>query len=498
MLNVALALLASASPQDPRTATIQLPEGQEVTGAMRVDVNDDKRLDLVLACYDEKTDKRSLRVHLRQAGRRTAFLSVPSGKPYAITSDVVAFTFLDCTSAPGRELVLLTPELVVAAAPKADGSMGYQRLARHQLIWPAANPIAVVPLTNATIDFDGDGRTDLLLPKPDGWSVLFQDRTGDKATFTRTETVDLPQWENSFGKAIRGRGISADGNSIELRMRSGKPTDVGGTLVSTATRTARCKVLDLDHDGRLDLAMFRNDHMHAARQQQAGTLTLTAQPLPLPQNRLKAIDPAFNVQWPDVNGDGIADLLLTTSAQRDGDVEVRVDLFLADKNGEWADKPDSRLRMQQLARPPQLMDVDGDGRDDLVCVTLRTSAMANLTNPKAASFDAQLTMYRNDGKAFATPSLLTKQMPLATDAQLRRALLIVRPGRRGRPGDVLMHTNGNLERRFLNLKGKQLTMAKADAKTPISKDAKVLVIDKYGDDILIVTGSEVRHVSFRR
>lgn len=498
MFSVALALLTSVAPQDPRTATIQLPAGQKVTGALRTDVNDDKRQDLVLACYDDKTGKRSLRVHLRQSSRKTAFQSVPSGKPYDIDKDVVAFTFLDCASAPGRELVLLTPEQVVAVVAKPDGARGYQRLARHQLVWPAANPVAIVPLNDAAIDFDGDGRMDLVLPKPDGWSVLFQDRTGDQTTFVRTETVALPRWEGSFGKAIRGRGISANGNSIELRMRSGKPTDVAGMLVRTATRTPGCKIVDLDSDGRLDLAMFRNDHMHAARQQQAGKLTVSAQPLPLPPNRLKAIDPAFNVQWPDVNGDGVADLLLTTSAQRDGDIEVRVDLFLADKNGAWADKPDSRLRMQQLARAPQLMDVNGDGKDDLVCVTLRTSAMANLTNPKAASFDGQLTIYRNDGKAFVTPSLLTKQMPLATDAQLRRALLVVRPGRRGRPGDVLIHTNGNLERRFLNLKGAQLTMGKADAKTPISKGANILVIDEYGDDLLIVNGSEVRHVSFRR
>ena len=496
---LSLTLLAGIlAPQDPRTATIQLPPGHEVTGTMLVDVNDDDRTDLVLACRNPKTGKRSLRTHLRQAKRGTAFTSGPSQPPFDIDPDVVAFTFVDCADAPGLELILLTPELVVAVAAGQAGALDYRRLAQHQLLWPAADPAAVLPLRTAAIDFDGDGHTDLLLPKPDGWSVLLQDRDGEAVKLARTATFTLPKWEDSIGKAVRGRGLSAEGNSIELRISGGKPVDVAGMLVRTATRTPPCKVIDIDNNGLLDLAMYRNDTMYAAMQLQAGSLTSWEQPLPLPPNRLKALDPAFNVQLPDVNGDGHIDLLLTTSAQQDGDIEVRVDVFLANAKGEWPDKPSSRLRMQQLARPPQLIDVNGDDIDDLVCVTLRTSAMANLASPQAAAFDAQVTMYRNDGKAFVTPSILSKQLPLVTNSELREPFLLVRPGRRGRPGDVLLHKSGHLERRFLNLKGEQLTMAKPDARTPVPDGATIVLADLLGDDILILTDAELRHVSFRR
>lgn len=497
-LGTATLLTGVMAAQDPRTATIQLPAGHTVTGSMLVDINADDRLDLVLACFHAGTGKRSLRKYLRQAKRSAAFASTPSKAAFEVDRDVVAFAFVDCANAAGRELILLTPELVVAVVGEKDGAPDYVQLARHQLLWPAADTTAIVPLRNAAVDFDGDGRTDLLLPKPNGWSVLFQDRAGAAPKFTRTAQFALPPWEDSIGKAVRGRGLSAEGNSIELRISGGKPADVARMLVRTSTRTPQCETVDLDKNGLLDLTMYRNDSMHAAKQLKAGTLTPSEQPLPLPENRLKAFDPAFNVQWPDVNGDGHADLLLTTSAQRDGDVEVRVDVFLADALGAWADKPDSRLRMQQLARPPQLMDVDGDGTDDLVCVTLRTSAMANLTSPQAASFDAQLTMYHNDGKGFVMPSLLSKQLPLVTNSELKRPFLLVRPGRRGRPGDVLMHTDGHLERRFLNLKDNALTMAQADARTPVPEKSTILLADQLGDDILILTGNEVRHVSFRR
>jgi hypothetical protein len=63
---------------------------------------------------------------------------------------------------------------------------------------------------------------------------------------------------------------------------------------------------------------------------------------------------------------------------------------------------------------------------------------------------------------------------------------------------VLLHINGNIERRFLNAKNTQLQLASSDARTPVPPKSRLLVADEIGDDILIVTGNEVRHVRFRR
>ena len=154
--------------------------------------------------------------------------------------------------------------------------------------------------------------------------------------------------------------------------------------------------------------------------------------------------------------------------------------------------------MQTLARKPQLVDADGDGKDDLVCITLRTSAMANITSLKSSSFDAQLNIYRNSGEQFVTPSLLSRPLPLVTNSRLQKPFLIVRPGRRGRPGDVLLHIDGHIERRFLNIKNKALQMSKSDARSPVPEKSTILVADKIGDDLLIITSTEVRHLRFRR
>ena len=492
-----LTLGHSATIQDPQTATIQLPDSQRVTGALLADINGDQLPDLILACRHTGTGKRILRMYERNK-KSPAFSSTPSRPPYEVDSDVIAFTFCDYKKTPGCELILLTAEQVVAVVAGKDGAPIYTRLANHQLIWPAADASLVVPLPNAAVDIDGDNHTDLMLPSPDGWSVWFQDVEGDDSSFTQQSQIKLPQRQNSIGNSAGGRGRSSGSITFGMRMRGSRPGGMGGRLVSTSTRSPQCQAIDLDGDGNLDLVTYRNGSMHAGMQLDPRSFTQREQSLPLPENRLKAIDPAFNVQWSDINGDSKSDLLLTTSAQRDGDVEARVDLFLADGNGGWADKPTARLRMQTLARKPQLVDADGDGKDDLVCITLRTSAMANITSLKSSSFDAQLNIYRNSGEQFVTPSLLSRPLPLVTNSRLQKPFLIVRPGRRGRPGDVLLHIDGHIERRFLNIKNKALQMSKSDARSPVPEKSTILVADKIGDDLLIITSTEVRHLRFRR
>lgn len=499
MLATATSLVAARCvPQEPRTATVQLPPKHVATGAMLVDVNDDGQTDLVLACRNKTTGQRSLRTHLRQKGRRVpAFASKPSRTPFAVDRDVVAFAFCDCTVEPGRELILLTPERVVAAVPGEDGAPSYQRLFHHRLIWPAALASSVIPLPDAAVDFDGDGRTDLLLPQPNGWTVHFQDRDGSDPVFVRSAERTLPPRQDQIRNAVKGRGVAASSGSLELRF-GGDTGGKSGPLVSASTRTPKCDCVDLNGDGKLDLVMQRNGDQHTAIQDKQGTLAEQTRAMPLSPNRLKIIDPAFNVQWPDVDGDRTADLMLTTSAQRDDDVEARVDLFRTRKDGTWPDKPDARLRMQALARSPQIVDADGDGTDDLVCITLRTSTMSALTGGKSESFEAQLNIFRGDGKQFVKPSMLSLPLPLTTNSSLSQPFLIVRPGRRGRAGDVLLHIGNNLERRFLNRSGEQLELAAADSRTPVPKKARILLADAIGDEILILDGEEVRHVRFRR
>ena len=492
-----LLAIALAPPQQPSISTVQLPEGVKASGRLLADVNGDGNDDLVLACANEGRNLRELRIYFRQQSG-PAFQSRPS-ETHQVDRDVIAFAFCDCRDEPGEELILLTAEAVVLVSAAPDGAPDYQRLARFDLVWPAADPAGVVPLPEASIDIDGDGRSDLVLPGPNSWSVLFQARDGDQVQFERRATRTLPPRNSGLSPDARGSGLQIGGRSMQLdfRSRPGEPRRAGA-LVSIAARTPKCQVVDLDADGRLDLVTQRNGRLLAARQGDPGTFVDIERELPLPEDRLKLIDPAFDVQFHDVNGDRRADLLLSTSTRRDDEVEARVDLYLATADGSWTNKPDSRLRMQPLAGPPRIVDVNGDGRPDLACLSVRTSSMRDFTGEAATSLDAQLTVFRNDGGKFVKPAMLARPLPLAAgESRLAPPFLVVRPQQNGK-ADVLLHVDGQLERRPLEPRGDRLRLRAADDRVAIPDGARLWIADADANAIMIVTDGEVQHVRLPR
>lgn len=484
---IGLAVTAAALlPQQPRVTTIQLPEGASIARAFLQDVDLDGQLDLVLSC--RRAGKRSVQVYARGSSGK-AFAATPSRR-LELDGSVVAFAFCDCDPRAGRELVLFTSTTAAVVLPARDEEPDYRQLFRHPLVWPAAAPEQAMPLPDATADLDGDGRDDLMLPRPDGWSAWFQ---GDEGF--EVQELELPEWRDEVRDAVSGRGA---GGGLRFRFAAGRPTRGQTVLVSTSARTPPCALVDLDGDGRRDLVAQRNGVVHVGEWDAPRQLTTTQRPLPLPEDRLKLLDPSFDVQWPDIDGDGRPDLLLTTSTNRDDEVEARVDVFITQPDGSWPDRRDMRLRMQPMAAPPRLVDADGDGRDDLACVTLRTAAISELTGGEGASLDAQLTIYAGDGDGFAKKPILNVAVKLGSSRATRQPLVFVRSGRRGVPGDVLLRTSDQLERRLLARSSGGLRLAAPDRSVRVSGSSRVLVADEDGDDVLVIDGAEVRHVRFRR
>lgn|GEM_PF-5790059 len=489
----ALLMTAALLPQGPRVATIQLPKTLSVESVAMQDVDLDERTDLVLSCRDKESGVRIVQVHARQT-TAPAFVSTPSRR-YELDGSIVAFTFCDCAPNPGRELVLLTPTIAAAVITGPDDdadNADYRQLFRHTLIWPAPSPRLAMQLTDAVADLDADGKEDLVLPGPDRWTAWFQ----VKESFIPRH-LQLPKWRSQIQETV-DRGGNDSGGAFEMRFSGGRPTRAVEMLVQTSTRTPPCALLDVDKDGQLDLVAHRNGVMFTGVVRPQRALELQRRPLPLPENRLKLLDPSFDVQWRDVDGDGQVDLLLTTSANRDDEVEARVDLYLTQPDGSWPSKPSRRLRTQPMAQPAQLVDCDGDGREDLVCLTIRTASIAAMASGRDAGLEAQLTVFLNDGDGFGRRPQLNVALQLSGAKSRRQPVVRVRPGRGGMPGDVLTLANGRLERRLLAKRGDQLRLAAADAGADVPKTAQVEIVDRYGDDLLILQQAEVRHVRFRR
>lgn len=494
---LALAAALRAQAPAPDVAAIQLPEHVVVTGTLLVDVDGDGRDDLVLACRDTKTKRRELRVHRRSADS-PIFANAPSAPPYAVDSDVIAFTFADCTPAKGRDLVLFTAERAVAVEFGADGAPNYVPLFVHDLVWPVADPDFVLPLPNARCDFDRDGRDDLLLPATRGAALVRNDR--QRVPFV------VPEWRSPLTASGNGPA-TIRGDEVSLRLGlGGRSGDDGsdddddrqsGPLVSVRTRTPLTRLVDANGDGRLDLIAVRNGRLSFGLQDENGALTMRDSTLPLPADRLSLFDPAFDVQLVKVDGDARPDLVLTTSASRDDEIEVRIDVFPTKADLTWEPKPASRLRLKTLAQAPQLVDVDGDGNLDVVAVTVRTDALKAITGGgEPTGLEAQLNVFRGNGERFVMPALSITQLQLPTKARRGGGAFVeVTPGASGTPGAVLLRDGDVLQRRPFERDGERLVLAAPSSKLAIAADTR---LDATSDGaVLVRRDHELLHVRLR-
>ncbi|HEX5053098.1 MAG TPA: hypothetical protein VFZ65_15090 [Planctomycetota bacterium] len=502
-LALALGPTAVATAQaNPEVAAIQLPKALEIRDVLAVDVDADGRTDLVLVCADPAAHRRELRVHLAAAGT-PAFGAEPSLPPYQVERDVIAFAYADVDAHPGRELVLFTADRAVAVVPGDANGKHYEPLFSHALVWRAPDDEDVLALADVVQDVDRDGRDDFVLPEPDGARVLLQRRGERGTTWAPPAIWSQPERRTPLSPAGGGPARLGRGE-LQLRFDLGDRDDDGfdrRPLVQMRSRAALTELVDLDGDGVLDGVALRNQTLWWWHNGSGGQLATaaTALALPMPADRLMLFDPAFDVQLALLDGDRRPDLLLTTSARRNDEIEVRVDRFhqrdLADP---WPDKPESRLRLQTLARPPQLVDADGDGRLDLVAITVRTDLLRGLTGGAPTSLEAQLNIYRNDGARFVTPGVLIQQLQLpAPRGRKQRTFVRVLPGLQGAAGALLLRSEDRVQLRPLQRDGERLRLDPPAWQVPVGDEAMPRLLPGATDALLVLDRHELLHVRWR-
>ncbi|HEX6812214.1 MAG TPA: VCBS repeat-containing protein [Planctomycetota bacterium] len=504
---LALVCTAIAMPAQarPEVTALQLPKTMRLTGFLDVDVDGVHGRDLVLACFDETTKRRELRTHLRSA-RTPVFAGEPSATPYALERDVIAFTFADVDARAGRELVLFTAERAVAVLPAAEGAPKYEPLFTHRLLWAAPDPTRVLALDDVVHDVDGDGRDDFLLPEVDGARLVLQRLADGKTGFAATLSWQLPAWRSPLTAGTAGGPARVGGGEMSLRLGllDDGYEEEQRPLVDLRARAPRFLLLDLGGDGVRDGLAVRNDSIWcwAIGAGAAIAAAPASIALPLPEDRLTLFDPAFDVQLADVNGDRRADLLLTTSAQRNDEVEVRIDVFFQQIGqqrpdaGPWAAKPDGRLRVQPLATTPQLVDADGDGQLDLVVNTVRTDLLRGLTGGGPTSLQVQFNVFRGGNTGFQVPAMLNQQLQLPVATEGRGPFLRVLGGPAGTPGALLLRNDDVMALQPLQREGASLRLMPQRWQVPIAKTARPRLA-RGASEVLLVDEHELLHVRWQ-
>ncbi len=485
----------------PEIDAVQLQAPWKLRRIESLDVDGDRLDDLV--CVVADTSRRALWVHTRRAERPR--FTAP--RMLALDADVVAFAFARSAKDGARMLVLFTPDRAVEAKADSDGVMSYRELFTHQIVWPAAVQQDCVPVQEWTCDLDGDGDEDFALPEADGARIVLQDASPNGAAFLMVGQWTLPPFRDpvalrSKGKA-RGRGGEA---SLRFSLGDDEESDEAsdarsrGPLLAVRTRSSTFRFADLDGDGRLDGYALRNDSLWQWRQTGIGEFAGAPErlTLPMPEDRLPLFDPAFDVQLRDVDHDGRADLLLSTSASRDSEIETRIDFYLhAKASVQFEEERRSRMRLQTLAGSPQWVDVDGDGARDLEALTLRTDLLGGMLGD-SPTLDVQLNIFRFADSRFTTPALLTQKLQFPV--KRRRdggAFVRVVAGGGGAPGAVLAHDGDAIVLRPLAASGRKLTLHEATWRVPTQESALPLPPLDGARELFLVSDREVQLVRWQ-
>lgn len=288
---------------------------------------------------------------LRDRRRVSVFFLRPDGPPstpdlaFDLPDDAVFVDLSDVDGDGAGDLALMTPEgvkVVRFTGREASAASRFEALCRDDLVLRPV-PAADVRWSDVLFDIDGEGGEDALLATDEGYRVFLR---------------------GAVDGGFRPGGLVpvAPVGSIDLSPRS----DLG--VVSQTLEMPRVFTGDVEGDGRPELLTFdgRVVRVFARPPDDApdgAWLLLDERALydtevSLPEEYLSS----RLIEVADLDGDGRAGLMVVRS------MEGALDFFATSDAGRFAER--RTLQLEGWILPPDLIDLDGDGRVDLVAPTV--------------------------------------------------------------------------------------------------------------------------------
>lgn len=410
-----------------KDATIEMPEGTRIAGAILTDIDGDGLADVVLSTYrGDKKYSRDVRFYKRRAG------DAPFGKEpdraISVPQDACAFAVGDLHEDAGKEIVVFGASSAHALRLAAEDKDTWKKIADVSLLWQFPGQKHVLDFSPAVSDLNHDGLDDLLIPEDGGYRVLLQSR-GDNnkgpAAFSAPILLRVPdETVDDEARNFRrpGTGASSDGRQVTLRVSLGGGSDLG-PLLSIEEACPAPLVADVDGDGDLDILAQGTRQLFVWKQSEGkfSPSVSATWPLPVAANLGRRLDVSYRALGADIDGDKKLDGIIVGTDQRADSVRSQVLLFMQGKPGPgdqfeperplYGSKgiPRQLLVIGGFAGAPALEDVDGDGKKDLVIGSLRVDSIDGLRSAASDGIEAELYVYRCLGDAFSrTPDVTRK------------------------------------------------------------------------------------------
>lgn len=536
-----------------KLSSIPLEAGWRVEDALAIDLDLDGDADLVIAssraargatgdrgARDDKPDRaterspapqRRLELHLRKKSG-PAFASAPDAS-LDVTPDVVAYGAADVHADPGREILLYGASGVFAWRWRAkEESQRFVKVVECDLLWQVPDPRQLFHWQAGVVDLDGDGLEDIVVPGPWLYAVAFQERAADGSrsfgkptliTFgddeeVRRSAVDGPRRAEMRqpGSGRRRFSMNLDENGLELESER---VD-SGPYLSVDERVPAVQIVDWDGDGALDLVLLSARHLSVFLQQPKrtfGTVSLRRDS-PVPLDRQRALDVSFKAYALDLDGDHRCDCLFFAGDKRSDSPRTQALVFLqtgkpgmesqifgpaaGDKGGAPEGTPKQLIVLDGFARPLALVDVDGDGRPDLVAGAIKPDLIDEIRTATSERVDTEVYVYRNSGAGFSKRPDLTYKLSLEA-RQFEYAADFVGDVTGDGVSEFLERADKDRLRLHLVRKGKDGALTVIDKpiwELAVDEDAKLLQPVHLGQgfwDLFVVDKERISCASFR-
>ncbi|MBI3097633.1 MAG: VCBS repeat-containing protein [Planctomycetes bacterium] len=361
---------AADGPGGPAFRTNRFEFSGAVREVLARDIDGDRRMELIVQ------QKSALEVYRPGPRGYSAAHSISVMLP----KETFLWTFADVDGAPGDDLVCMTPDGVVCL-PQKEGAFPGPAGVVIETPTVFTGLLTDPPLEKEfSTDLDGDGDADLILPIRRAFALYAQTAPGK---FTLRQSIPA---EMDIGVDVGGWGVQ--------------------TPATQSVALPRFQLGDYTGDGRTDLLFVGSAPWRVFAQAADGSFPAAPEAAVLAgapgrKKRNRQFDWPVPPEVDDVNGDRIADIIYSDAGNG------TTTLFLGKTGGADLAQPSDVKRFDGWVLSHDLVDLDGDGRKDLILVRvpkLGIGEALQILLTRTVDLDIAIFLNQPDGTFGAQPA----------------------------------------------------------------------------------------------